>query len=188
MIALLHGVLAERSPGRVVIMASGVGYEVLVPGSTLEQLASVGSEVRLLTRLQVREDSMVLYGFATADERSMFDQLVTVTGVGPKLALTVLSTLAADDVRRAIFAQDATALTSVSGIGKKVAGRILLDLKDAVGATNAEHATGPLAEVREALLALGLSPEEARDAVADLQPDQEVAILLRQALQSVGRG
>src|SRR2546430_7436257 len=111
---------------------------------------------------------MVLYGFAAAEERSVFDHLVTVSGVGPKMALSVLSTLTPDALRRAVATGDTAALTLVPGIGKKVAGRIVLDLKDRLGTGGEAAVTGTLAEVREALLALGLSAQEARDALAAL--------------------
>lgn len=189
MIALLHGVLAERGPGRVVVMASGVGYEALVPSSTLDRLPSTGSEVRLLTRMQMRDDALVLFGFATREERDLFDRLVTVTGVGPKLALTVLSSLTPTEFVQAVVSEDVPALCTVPGIGKKVAGRIVLDLKDSLGVDALPGvAHGPLAEVREALLTLGLSPDEARTAVSGLDASGEVEDLLRQALQAVGRG
>ena len=189
MIALLHGVLAARSTDRVVLLVAGVGYEVLVPAATLAALPAVGGEARLFTRLQVRDDQMVLYGFASADERSIFDLLVKVSGVGPKYALAVLSSLAPDAFRRAVMSGDADALTVVPGIGKKVAARIVLDLKDRTGVGEADVLAGPLSEVREALLALGLSPEEARDAVSGLSGGDErpVEELLREALQGVGR-
>ncbi len=188
MISILHGVVAERGVNRVVVLAAGVGYEALVPAATLANLPPVGEEVRLLTRLQVREDSMVLYGFATADERALFDLLVTVSGVGPKFALAVLSTLKPDTFRRAVASGDIDALTVVPGVGKKVASRIVLDLKDKLGG-DADLPTGPLAEVREALLALGLTPEEAREAVSGLSADggRPVEELLKEALQAVGR-
>jgi len=189
MIALLHGVIAARSADRVIVLVAGVGYEVLVPVATLVALPQVGGEARLFTRMQVRDDQMVLYGFASADERAVFDLLVKVSGVGPKYALAVLSTLAPDAFRRAVMAGDADALTVVPGIGKKVAARIVLDLKDQVGAGETEVLAGPLSEVREALLALGLTPEEARDAVSSLSGAQErpVEELLREALQGVHR-
>lgn len=189
MIAFLEGTIAERASDRVVLDVGGIGYEVAVPTATLANLPRPGRRARLFTRLQVRDDAMVLYGFATADERAVFDSLVTVTGVGPKMALAVLSTLRPDALRRAVTTGDAAALTLVPGVGKKVAGRILLELKDRLGAGAEAAATGALAEVREALLALGLSAQEARDALAELGPDGErpAEEMLRDALRSVGR-
>lgn len=189
MISLLEGKVAEKAGDRVVLSVSGVGYEVLVPAQTLSRLPVAGKEGRLFTRLVVRDDAMVLYGFATPDERALFDHLITVSGVGPKLALAVLSLLTPDSVRRAVASGDVAALMLVPGIGKKVAGRVILDLKDRIGAGGEAAGTGPLAEVREALLSLGLTAQEAREALGALAPDGErpVEELLREALRSVGR-
>jgi Holliday junction DNA helicase RuvA len=188
-ISFLEGKLAEKGPGRVVLAVGGVGYEVAVPAHTLAKLPPQGKPARLFTRLQVKDDGMVLYGFASADERVLFDQLITVTGVGPKVAMAVLSSMPADPLRRAIATGDVAALTSVPGVGKKVAGRVILDLKDKLGLAGQEVVSGPVAEVREALLALGLSAQEAREALANLAPDGDrpVEELLRDALRSVGR-
>jgi Holliday junction DNA helicase RuvA len=118
----------------------------------------------------------------------MFDQLVRVTGVGPKVALGILSVLTPDALRRAVSGGDSDALTLVPGVGKKVANRILVDLKDRIGAGEATT-SGPVAEVREALLSLGLTPQEARDALASIPDDGELSLeeLLREALRAVGR-
>jgi Holliday junction DNA helicase RuvA len=188
-IAFLEGIVAEKAGDRVVLGVGGTGYEILVPTPTLARLPSPGRKARLFTRLQMRDEAMVLYGFATVDERSLFDHLITVTGVGPKMALAVLSVLAPDALRRAVTTGDAPALTLVPGVGKKVAGRVILDLKDRLGAVGEAEVSGPMAEVREALLALGLSPQEARDALATVVPngDRPVEELLREALRSVGR-
>ncbi|CAN5258605.1 Holliday junction branch migration protein RuvA [soil metagenome] len=189
MIAFLQGTVAEKAGDRVVLGVNGTGYEVLVPAQTLGKVPGPGKTVRLFTRLQIRDESMLLYGFATADERSLFDHLITVTGVGPKVALAVLSVLAPDPLRRAVATGDVAALTLVPGVGKKVASRIILDLKDRLGVAGDGIVSGPLGEVREALLALGLSPQEAREALAAMAPDGDRPIeeLLREALRSVGR-
>jgi Holliday junction DNA helicase RuvA len=189
MIAFLEGILEEKLGDRVVVAVNGTGYEVLVPAQTLGRLPAVGRKVRLNTRVQIRDEAMVMFGFASTDERQLFDHLVTVSGVGPKMALAVLSVLSPDALRRAVAAGDVDALCLAPGVGKKVAGRILLDLKDRIGAGGDGATTGPMAEVREALLALGLSAQEARDALVALPPDGDrpVEDLLRQALQGVGR-
>jgi Holliday junction DNA helicase RuvA len=189
MIAFLEGKVADKAGDRVIIALGGAGFEVLVPAPTLARLPGPGKTAKLYTRLQIREDQPYLYGFGSPDERSVFDHLVTVSGIGPKMALAVLSVLSADALRRAVATGDTAALTLVPGIGKKVASRIVLDLKDRIGAGGDGAPTGPLAEVREALLALGLSPQEARDALAALVPDGDrpVEELLREALRSVGR-
>ncbi|MFB3737925.1 MAG: Holliday junction branch migration protein RuvA [Candidatus Velamenicoccus archaeovorus] len=187
MIAFLDGTVAHKAGGHAVIDVGGVGYDVLVPASTVGKLPPVGARARLFTRLVVRDDAMVLYGFATQDERSVFDLLVTVTGVGPKVALSFLSVLAPDALRRAVAAGDLAALTLVPGVGKKVAQRVVLDLKDKLGG-EVVVVEGPLADVREALLALGLTPQEAGEALTGLDGDRPVEELLREALQRVGRG
>ena len=189
MIAFLEGIVVETGPDRVVLSVGGVGYEVLVPAMALSKVPQPGRPGRIFTRLQIRDEAMIVYGFATPDERSLFDALITVSGVGPKMALAVLSILSPDALRRAVTSGDAAALTLVPGVGQKVAGRILLELKDRLGVGGDLAASGPLAEVREALLALGLSVQEARDALAALAPDGDrpVEELLREALRTVGR-
>ncbi len=188
MISLLEGKVIEKAGDRAVVSVGGVGYEVLLPAPTLGRLPALGRAARLYTRLQVRDDDMVLYGFSSVDERTLFDHLVTVSGVGPKVALAILSVLSTEALRRAVSSGDTAALTLVPGVGKKVAGRVILDLKDKIGGT-AETVTGPVAEVREALLALGLSGQEAQEALAGIAPngDRPVEELLREALRSVGR-
>lgn len=189
MIAFLEGELADKGAGRVVVAVHGVGYDVLAPASTIAKLPAVGERARLLTRLLVRDDGMTLFGFATGEERTLFDLLVTVTGVGPKVALSFLSVLSPEAIRRAVVAGDVAALTVVPGVGKKVAQRVVLDLKDKLGGEGVPL-TGPLADVREALLSLGLSPQEASEALGALPRDGErpVEDLLREALRHVGRG
>jgi Holliday junction DNA helicase RuvA len=188
-ISFLQGEVAEKAGGRVVIAVQGVGYDVLVPISTVAKLPPVGTSTRVFTRMVVRDDGMTLYGFSAADERELFDMLVTVTGVGPKVALSFLSVLAPDAIRRAVVSGDVTTLTLVPGVGKKVAQRVVLDLKDKLGGEGL-MVEGPLADVREALLSLGLSAQEASEAIAGLPADGELSVedLLREALQRVGRG
>lgn len=187
MISFLEGQVAERAGGRVVIAVGGVGYEVQVPASTLAALPPVGRTARIHTRMVLRDDAMTLFGFGSADEREVFDLLVTVNGVGPKVALSFLSVLTPDSFRRAVSAGDVAALTVVPGVGKKVAQRVVLDLKDRLGG-DVVIVDGPLADVREALLALGLSPQEASDAMAGLPPNggRPTEDLLRDALQRMG--
>jgi len=189
MIAFLDGRIADKGADRVVLDVGGVGYEVLVPVSTARKLPAVGRDARVYTRMHVRDDAMQLFGFATSDERTLFDLLITVTGVGPKVALGFLSALSPDALRHAIVAGDVAALTVVPGVGKKVAQRVALDLKDKLGG-DVVVLEGPLVDVREALLSLGLSPQEASEAIAALAPEGDHAVeeLLREALQHVGRG
>jgi Holliday junction DNA helicase RuvA len=187
-IAFLEGTVVDKAGGRAVLSVGGVGYEVLVPASTLAKLPPVGKPTRVLTRMVVRDDAMTLFGFGSADERELFDLLVTVTGVGPKVALSFLSALSSEALRRAVRAGDVAALTVVPGVGKKVAQRVVLDLKDRLGG-DVVVLEGPLSDVREALLALGLTPQEATEAMAGVavDGDRPVQDLLREALRHVGR-
>jgi Holliday junction DNA helicase RuvA len=187
-IALLEGEIAEKLPDRIVLDVGGVGYEVLVSVRTLAKLPPPGRRIRLFTRLHVREDAMVLFGFDATEERHTFDLLNGVSGIGPKLALAFLSVHSPDGIRRAVAAGDVAALATVPGVGRKTAGRIVVDLKDKLGVGEIA-VTGPMSEVREALLALGLTPGEASDAMEVVagEDDGTVEELLRRALQSVGR-
>ena len=187
MISFLEGQVAERAGGRVVIAVGGVGYAVQVPASTLAALPPVGRTARIHTRMVVRDDAMTLFGFASTDERELFDLLVTVNGVGPKVALSFLSVMTPDAFRRAVSVGDVAALTVVPGVGKRVAQRVVLDLKDRLGG-DVVIVDGPLADVREALLALGLSPQEASDAMAGLPANggRSTEDLLRDALHRMG--
>ena len=189
MIAFLDGELLEKNVGRVVLNVGGVGYELAVPTSVLARLPAVGERARLHTRMVVREDSMTLYGFASTDERELFDLLTGVTGVGPKVGLAFLSALQPEALRRAVIAGDADTLTVVPGVGKKVAQRVVLDLRDKLGGEGADVISiGPLADVREALLALGLTSTEAAQVMAGIDPEGKAPDdLLREALQKVGR-
>ena len=188
MISFLEGEVAEKAGTRVVIAAGGVGYDVLVPTSVLGSLPPVGKHARVYTRLVVRDDAMTLYGFSSTDEREIFDLLTGVTGVGPKMALSFLSALAPIPLRRAIAAGDAAALTIVPGVGKKVAQRVVVDLRDKLGGEgDLITLEGPLADVREALLSLGLTAQEASEALRNLDADGRAPEeLLKEALQKVG--
>ncbi|HYJ61405.1 MAG TPA: Holliday junction branch migration protein RuvA [Actinomycetota bacterium] len=188
MISFLEGAIVEKAGTLVVVAVAGVGYEVLVPTSVLAGLPPAGGRARIHTRLVVREDAMTLYGFATVDERAFFDLLTGVTGVGPKVALSFLSALQPAAIRRAVVAGDADALTVVPGVGRKVAQRVVLDLRDKLGGDTELVLTGPLVDVREALVSLGLTPAEASQALAGVEADgRDAEDLLREALRKVGR-
>jgi Holliday junction DNA helicase RuvA len=188
MISFVEGEVVERSADRIVVNVGGVGYDLQVPTSVVGKLPSAGKVVRVHTRMVVRDDAMLLYGFSSPEERVLFDLLTGVSGVGPKVALSFLSALSPSALRRAVAANDADALTVVPGVGKKVAQRVVLDLRDKLGGEDVSVAEGPLAETREALVALGLSPSEASEALAGVEPDGlAVEELLRQVLQRVGR-
>ncbi|HVD70454.1 MAG TPA: Holliday junction branch migration protein RuvA [Actinomycetota bacterium] len=188
MISFLEGEVVEKGANRIVLAVGGVGYDLLVPTSVVSKLPPIGKTTRVHTRMVMRDDAMVLYGFSATDERELFDMLTGVSGVGPKVALSFLSALAPDSLRRSVVAGDAEALTVVPGVGKKVAQRVVLDLRDKLGGEGELVAEGPLADVREALVSLGLTPAEASEALASVQvDDREVEELLREALQKAGR-
>ncbi len=189
MISFLEGELVEKGADRVVLAVGGVGYEIHVPTSVIARLSAAGRSTRIHTRMVVREDSTTLYGFGDQGERELFDLLTGVSGVGPKVALAFLSALTPSAIRRAIVAGDAAALTVVPGVGKKVAQRVVLDLREKLGGEgDLVVIEGPLVDVREALLALGLTDNEASKALVDVEPDgRDVEDLLREALQKAGR-
>ncbi|HET9653288.1 MAG TPA: Holliday junction branch migration protein RuvA [Usitatibacter sp.] len=190
MIGRIEGILVEKSPPQVVVMSHGVGYEIDVPMSTFYNLPRTGESITLLTHLVVREDAHLLYGFSTAAERTAFRQLLRISGVGPKVALSVLSGLSVDDLAIAVASQDAGRLTKIPGIGKKTAERLVLELRDKLPvavtavATQASAAGG---EVISALLALGYNEREAAAAVKPLPPDLALADAIRQALKNLAR-
>jgi Holliday junction DNA helicase RuvA len=190
MIGRIHGVLTEKNPPQVVVVTHGVGYEIDVPMSTFYHLPRTGENVELLTHLVVREDAQLLYGFLTAGERTAFRQLLRVSGVGPKVALAVLSGLSVEDLARAIAAQDAARLTRVPGVGKKTAERLVLELRDklpAVPGTERAEAAPARADVVNALLALGYNDREAQAAVKQLPAELALADAIRQALKHLAR-
>ncbi len=190
MIGRIHGTLAEKSPPRIVVMSHGVGYEIDVPMSTFYHLPRTGDEVQLLTHMVVREDAHLLYGFLTNAERTAFRQLLRISGVGPKVALAVLSGLSVDDLAAAVAAQDAARLTKVPGIGAKTAERLVLELRDklplAVG-TERTQASAANTDVVTALLALGYNDREAQAAVKSLAPDVTLADGIRAALKLLAK-
>lgn len=195
MIALLAGVLALKEADRVVVMTpSGVGYECFVPTRSLESLPREGERVELHTHLAVREDAQTLFGFVTADERRVFQRLISATGVGPRLGLAMLSALSGDRIVRAIRESDIAALSSVSGVGKKTAERVILELKDKtddLGAA-APAAGGPAGSEAavKALLKLGYTAAEADGAVRQAlaaNGRKDTAELVRSALAYLTR-
>lgn len=194
MIALLTGTLALKEADRVVVKtASGVGYECFVPTRSLASLPPTGQTVELHTHLAVREDALTLFGFVTAEERRVFQRLITASGVGPKLALAMLSQLSAERIVRAIREHDLAALSSVSGVGKKTAERVVLELKDKTDDLKGE-ARGERREASDAatraLVKLGYSAAEADDAVRRvLAKDgaRETAELVKTALTFLGK-
>ena len=188
MIGSVRGTVIERTAtGEVLVEVGGVGYRAFVPASALPALHP-GDNTFLFTHLHVREDAMVLYGFPTRDERDTFEALIGTTGVGPKLALAMLSVHSPSALRRALLEDDLAALTMVSGVGKRTAQRLLVELKarlavPEVDLTDTGGTPAPRAEVRAALAGLGYAPDEVRDVVAQLPEDGSVEDLLREALK-----
>lgn len=195
MIAYLRGVLAEKEITRVVVECHGVGYEAAIPLSTFDRLPAEGAEVKLYTHHEVREDAQLLFGFATKPERDMFRLVTTVSGVGPKLALAILSGLTVGDLQLAVSQGDAKRLAAVKGIGKKTAARIVVELKDkinpieALANATAETSREQGAVLRDAMLALaalGFSEDIARakvQQVLDGEPGlADVETILKRAL------
>ncbi len=189
MIASLHGVLESLGSDGVVVNVNGIGFRVFLPTSALSSLSGVGKEVHLHTYLHLREDNVALYGFASPDELRLFQTLLSVSGLGPKLALAMLSTLSLEQLALAIAGGNADLLTTVPGIGKKTASRVILELKDKVGAgwvtTPGMAAVGENGDVLAALVSLGYSAAEASQAVASLPQDKALSLeeRVRLALQ-----
>lgn len=203
MISQLHGIVLEASPSQVVIDVSGIGFELGISGITAAQLPALGDEVRLYTRMQVREDACTLFGFTTAEERTMFDRLVAVSGVGPRLALAVLSTFTTSQLYSIVMAEDDKNMATVPGVGKKTAKRLILELKSVfakdkgfvpvdigavpVAAAASARSSSALDECREALLSMGFSPQEAELALDGYDGrDVRVEELLSSALKRLG--
>ena len=192
MIGRLNGIVAAKQPPQIVIDVNGVGYELDVPMSTFYALPATGERVQLMTHYVVREDAHLLFGFATSDERAAFRQLIKVNGIGPKVALAVLSGMSVVELNQAVRLQDVKRLTRVPGIGPKTAERLLLELKGkTVAATDVPGALqappSPADDVVNALLALGYSDKEAAAACRDLPEGQALNDSIRQALKLLSK-
>jgi len=196
-IAHLRGRLLEKQPNRIVVDVQGVGYDVFVPLSTFYGLGETGSETVLRIHTHVREDALLLYGFATRLEQDLFERLISVSGIGPKVGLAVLSGIEPVDLIRAIERGDLARLTSIPGVGKKTSERIVLELKDRLplipAAPGAKAAAGPPAlrdDLLSALTNLGYHrplAEKAVDAALKAQPAGDFEGTLRQALRELAR-
>lgn len=184
MIASLRGKILEKDAGYVIIECSGVGYEVNIPLSTYNRMGEVGEEAFLHTCFIVREDAQVLYGFVSKTDKTVFNQLLKVSGIGPRTALSILSSMSAGDIGNAIANHETTLLTKIPGIGKKTAERLILELKDkvAVSATSVPL-VGKQGEILQALLALGFTDREAKSAMKtipeDIEPGEGIRLCLR---------
>jgi holliday junction DNA helicase RuvA len=192
MIGRLCGILLEKNPPQLLLDVQGVAYEVDVPMSTFYNLPANGERVTLFTHLVVREDAHLLYGFGSENERRAFRQLLKVNGIGAKIALSVLSGLSVAELAQAITLQETARLTRVPGIGKKTAERLLLELKDKLGAdvtqTVGVNRTPPAtSDIMHALLALGYSEKEASSAIRELPDGVAVADGIKQALKLLAK-
>ena len=179
MITSLHGKLEAVGSDGAIINVGGVGFQVYMPTSTLSSLGKIGEEVNLHTYLHLREDNATLYGFASADELGLFQTLISVSGLGPKLAVAMFSAMSVEKLTMAIATGSADLLTVIPGIGKKMANRLILELKDKIGAGLITTPAAQLTEETEvlaALTSLGYSVSEATRAVATLPPGSELSL------------
>jgi Holliday junction DNA helicase RuvA len=188
MIASLRGRVLERRPGHVVLDVGGVGYLLQATSSASRMAVAEGDEITLVTHLHVREDAMMLYGFASSEERELFELLLGVSGVGPKAALAIVSGYAPEQIRRAIATSDHALFTSISGVGRKTAERVVIDLKDRVGALPPPASTGTVTPsgghtaARDALVGLGMTVAEAEAALRGVDEELPVEERIRMAL------
>lgn len=192
MIGRLSGKLIEKQPPQIIVDVQGLGYEIDVPMSTFYNLPGLGETITLFTHLVVREDAHLLYGFGSDDERRAFRQLLKISGVGPKLALSVLSGLSVADLAQTVAMQETGRLTKIPGVGKKTAERLVLELRDkldhvpsvAGSSTTLKANSG---DVLNALLALGYNEREAQWALKQIPNDLNVSESIRQALKQLSK-
>jgi len=194
MIGSLTGVLAEKSPPRLLLDVGGVGYDIEAPMSTFYDLPPLGERVRLLIHQVVREDALLLYGFGSPAERTLFRHLLKVSGVGPRIALAILSGVSIDVFAQLVHAQDVAALTKIPGVGRKTAERLLVEMRDRLQepltpiADSGAPAGTPESEALHALVALGYKPVEATRLIKSVAGDsRSTEDLIRSALQNAGR-
>ncbi len=200
MITHLCGLLLDKKPPLLTIDVNGIGYEIFAPMSTFYQLPDVGNKITLLTHFVVREDAQLLFGFHSEQERKLFRTLIKVNGVGPKLALTILSGIETDQFVQCIHSQDATSLTTIPGIGKKTAERLIIEMRDGLSHWNMNIKADPIAQTElvnpnqviqdalNALTALGYKPTEAKQVISKVhQPNHNNEQLIRLALQQMVR-
>jgi Holliday junction DNA helicase RuvA len=195
MISYVKGILDHKEPGQAIVDVNGIGYEVFIPLTTYQKLPAIGNQVKLHTYHYVREDAMHLYGFFSQEEKETFELLLTISGVGAKVALSVLSTVSVDEFRRSVAQGDMKSLTRIPGIGKKSAERMLLELKDKVGRIHIDEDTArifgieSINEAVSALLNLGASQSMAEYAVYKaeklLGKDARIEDIIAQALKSM---
>lgn len=192
MIGRIHGNLISKNPPYIVVDCHGVGYEISVPMSTFYHLPDTGHTVTLLTHFVVREDAQLLFGFATENERETFRTLIKISGIGARTALAILSGLSIAELSEAVTLQEVSLLTSIPGIGKKTAERLLLELKGKIGADlgttpGATITRNPNNEILQALLSLGYSDKEAALALKQVPQDTNVSDGIRIALKALSK-
>lgn len=198
MICQLQGVIADKTPTRIALDVNGVGYEILIPVTTYEKLGEVGEHTKLLTYLHVREDTLQLFGFSTQKEKWMFSNLITVSGVGPKLALSIISGCPVDNLKQYIINGEVEALTRLSGVGKKMAQRLITELREKFGGVIPEAQFMPVIVDKEvagkfdaaviALVSLGftnISAQKALQPILNQEPDLPLEEVVRRALQNI---
>jgi Holliday junction DNA helicase RuvA len=192
----LRGRLVRKAPPALIVDVNGVGYELEAPMSTFYRLPELGGEVELHTHLVVREDAQLLYGFATEDERRLFRDLLRVTGIGPKIGLALLSGIDVDTFMRCVEAEDADALTRIPGIGRKIAERLLVEMRDRIralgqlppAAAKSAAGAGAREEAFSALVALGYRPVEVNRLLQGVEQEGAgTEELIRRALQAAAR-
>ena len=190
MIGKLRGTLDQKNPPQVIVDFTGVGYEVDVPMSTFYNLPALGEKVSLLTHFVVREDAQILYGFGNASERAAFRQLIKISGVGPRTALSVLSGMSVEELAQAVTLQEPGRIIKVPGIGKKTAERLLLELKGKLGAdigVNVSIGNDSQLDILQALVALGYSDRDAALALKALPKDIGVSDGIKLALKALAK-
>ena len=189
MIGRLRGTLVAKGHQGVVVDVGGVGYEIAMAARGLVSLPPVGDEAVVHTHTHVREDQLALFGFPTSEDRDLFRILLGASGVGPKVALAMLGALSSAELRRAVATEDTAALTTVPGVGKRTAQKLILDLRERLDLPDVGSLGGGsnMSEVREALESLGYQPAEIRDTLTGLDGDDGVPAMLKAALQRLGR-
>lgn len=193
MIAMLTGRVVEKTPTGVVLDVGGVGYKIAMSTGALASLPTEGDSVTVYTHLHVREDDLSLFGFENAEERMLFEKLITVSGVGPKVALAALSSFSPGVLADAIAREDVALVSSIPGVGNKTAQRIILDLKDKLGSigiagAGVSVATDAVAETSDALMAMGFSSAEVAAALKGYEGADDAGALLKHALRRLGGG
>lgn len=193
MIARISGILLQKAPPTILVDCQGIGYEIDVSMGTFYNLPATGEKITLFTHLAVREDAHLLYGFGSQEERDLFRQLIRISGIGARTALSLLSGMSVAEMIQAVTLQDAARFSRIPGIGKKTAERLLLELKGKLGASlegigNAAAQGDNMADILNALIALGYSSKEASAAIRQIPADSTVSDGIKLALKSLSKG